>query len=57
MHVEDVEDDRNTHNVDFWTSNDWFMGGACGLDLISQTKDAEPSPTWGRKGFAVMLSG
>ena len=36
MHVEDVKDDKNTHSVDFWTSSDWLIGGACGLDLISQ---------------------
>ena len=28
-----VKDDKNTHNVDFWTSNDWWMGGACGFWL------------------------
>ena len=49
MHVEDVGDDKNTYNVDFWTSNDWFMGGACGLDLISQNQRCRALSTWGRK--------
>ena len=49
MHVEDVKDDKNTHNVAFWTSNDWFMGGACGLDLISQNQRWRALSTWGRK--------
>ena len=49
MHVEDVGDDKNTYYVDFWTSNDWFMGGACGLDLISQNQRCRALSTWGRK--------
>ena len=48
-HVEDVGDDKNTYYVDFWTSNDWFMGGACGLDLISQNQRCRALSTWGRK--------
>ena len=49
MHVEDVGDDKNTYYVDFWTSNDWFMGGACSLDLISQNQRCRALSTWGRK--------
>ena len=49
MHVGDVEDDKNTHNVAFWTKNDWLMGGACGLDLISQNQIWRALSTWGRK--------
>ena len=48
-HVEDVGDDKNTYYVDFWTSNDWFMGGACSLDLISQNQRCRALSTWGRK--------
>ena len=49
MHVEDIGDDKNTYYVDFWTSNDWFMGGACGLDPISQNQRCRALSTWGRK--------
>ena len=49
MHVEDVGDDKNTYYIDFWASNDWFMGGACGLDLISQNQRCRALSTWGRK--------
>ena len=49
MHVKDVGDDKNTYYVDSWTSNDWFMGGACGLDLISQNQKCRALSTWGRK--------
>ena len=41
-----VKDDKN---VAFWTSNDWFIGGACGLDLISQNQRCRALSTWGRK--------
>ena len=53
MHVEDVRDDKNTYYVDFWTSNDWFMGGACGLDLISQNQRCRALSTWGRKDLRL----
>ena len=53
MHVEDVKDDKNTHNVAFWTSNDWFMGGAWGLDLISQNQRWRALSTWGRKDLRL----
>ena len=44
MHVEDVKDDKNTHNVAFWTSNDWFIGGDVAWISFHKTKDEGPSP-------------
>ena len=39
---------KNTHNVDFSTSNDWFIGGACGLDLILQNQRCKAPSTCGK---------
>ena len=46
IHIGGVE--RNSHNVAFWTSNDWFIGGACGLDLISQNQRCRALSTCGK---------
>ena len=39
----------NTYYVAFWTRSDWLIGGACGLDRISQNQRCKALSTWGRK--------
>ena len=46
---------KDTYNVDFWTSNAWLIGGACGLDLISQNQRCNALSTWGRNDSRLRL--
>ena len=46
---------KYTYNVDFWTSNAWLIGGACGLDLISQNQRCNALSTWGRNDSQLRL--
>ena len=38
---------KDTYNVDFWMSNAWLIGSACGLDLISQNQRCNALSTCG----------
>ena len=39
---------KNTYYVDFWTRSAWLIGGACGLDLISQNQRCRALSTCGK---------
>ena len=46
---------KDTYNVDFWMSNAWLIGGACGLDLISQNQRCNALSTCGIKDSRLRL--
>ena len=46
---------KDTYNVDFWMSNAWLIGGACGLDLISRNQRCNALSTCGRNDSRLRL--